>query len=86
MKKKIKLYNLYRKGPTKWGNKKPMSVSFQKLGDKFCCFQGDGSEENVIGWGETKKEAAENLIKNMGISVFPKNNVIKINIKGENNE
>ena len=58
----MRFYNLLSKSITKWGDKRGITVSFQKRGDKFCCYQGDGSKEGIIGWGQTKEEAAGNLL------------------------
>ena len=63
---KIKLYKLYRKGATKWGDTRPLLVSFQKLSN-YCAFLGDGLTEGVLGWGITKMQAAENLLKNLSL-------------------
>ena len=61
---KIKLSE-YKRGLTKWGMDKILEVSFQKFSTKYACFQGDGSEAKMMGWGETKKLATQNLIDNL---------------------
>ena len=57
----------YIGGKTKWGKEQFLEVSFQKLKDRYCCFQGNGKTEGIIGWGNTKKEAIKNLLDNIGI-------------------
>ena len=58
----MKYYKVVNKSLTKWGAPQSLIVSFQKLGNSYCCFQGDGSETNIIGWGNTEKKAAGNLV------------------------
>lgn len=38
-----------------------LHVSFQEFTNKFACFVGDGTVEDMIGWGETMEAAAANL-------------------------
>ena len=58
----MRFYNLLSKSITKWGDTRCITVSFQKVGNKYCCYQGDGSKEGIIGWGKTKEEAGGNLL------------------------
>lgn len=55
----------YKRGITKWGADTIIEVSFQKFPNSYACFQGDGSVSKIMGWGETKKLASQNLIDNL---------------------
>ncbi len=58
---KVKLSD-YKRGLTKWGADKTLKVSFQKFEHNYACFQGDGTEAKIMGWGITKEKAIQNLI------------------------
>ena len=63
---RIELFRIFprnfRPSITKWGANRPMTVSFQRFTNQYCCFQGDGSIEGTIGWGKTKEKAISNLL------------------------